>query len=250
MLGLEKNPEGRYIFPLNVKKGFAMARRLRRIRVWDLPARLFHGLLVLDVIGLFITAYQGALDWHMRLGCAMLVLLLFRLCWGIFGGHWSRFASFCYSPRQLLAWLRGSTDPALAGLGHKPFGALSVWAMLSVLLLQVGSGLMSDDEIAYASPWARHVSETVVSWMTNYHAAIGQWLLLALVLLHVAAILFYLLVKKENLIGPMLHGDKVTPQSADASPVPARDDARSRWLALGLLLGCVALTAWLTGFAA
>ncbi|MGJ4749000.1 cytochrome b/b6 domain-containing protein, partial [Leptospira sp. SA-E8] len=116
-MGLENSREGRYIFPSNVKKDSAMAHRLHRVRVWDLPTRLFHGLLVLDVIGLFVTAYQGALDWHMRLGCAMLVLLLFRLCWGIFGGRWSRFASFCYSPRQLLAWLRGQSDPALTGLG-------------------------------------------------------------------------------------------------------------------------------------
>lgn len=226
-----------------------MAHRLHRIRVWDLPTRLFHGLLVLGMIGLFVTAYQGALDWHMRLGCTMLALLLFRLCWGVLGGHWSRFASFWYSPRQLLAWLQGSTDPALAGLGHRPLGALSVWAMLLVLLLQVGTGLMSDDEVAYAGPWAQHVSESVMSWMTNYHVAIGQWLLLALVLLHVAAILFYLLIKKENLISPMVHGDKILAPAAKASPVPSRDDAFGRWLALGLLLVCVALTAWLTGFA-
>ncbi|MGJ4748754.1 cytochrome b/b6 domain-containing protein, partial [Leptospira sp. SA-E8] len=141
------------------------------------------------------------------------------------------------------------SDPALTGLGHRPPGALSVWAMLLVLLMQVGSGLMSDDEIAYAGPWAQHVPETVVSWMTNYHAAIGQWLLLALVLLHVAAILFYLLFRKENLIGPMLHGDKVPTSGAEVAPMSSRDDALSRWLALGLLLGCAALTTWLTGFA-
>lgn len=222
---------------------------IHRVRVWDLPTRLFHWLLVLLVVGLFITAYLGALDWHMRLGCAMLALLLFRLVWGVLGGHWSRFASFCPSPRRLWHLLRGKPEEGPEHLGHKALGALSVWAMLLVLLAQVVSGLMSDDDIAYAGPWARHVSDTVSYWMTDYHVAIGQWLLVALVLLHLGAIFFYLFRKKENLIGPMLHGDKLPTLTSDPSP-PSRDDYRTRLLALGLLLACVALSGWLTGFAA
>jgi cytochrome b len=220
-----------------------------RVRVWDLPTRLFHWLLVLAVIGMFITGYLGALDWHMRLGCAVLVLLLFRLVWGLVGGHWSRFASFCPSPHKLWNLLRAKPEAEPEPLGHKPLGALSVWAMLLALLAQVISGLMSDDDIAYAGPWARHVPETVSHWMTDYHAAIGQWLLVALVLLHLGAILFYLFRKKENLIAPMLHGDKMPTLTSSPSP-PSRDDHRTRLLALCLLLVCVALTWWLTGFAA
>jgi cytochrome b len=220
-----------------------------RVRVWDLPTRLFHWLLVSAVIGMFVTGYLGALDWHMRLGCGVLALLLFRLVWGVLGGHWSRFASFYPSPRRLWNLLRAKPEEGPEPLGHKPLGALSVWAMLLVLLAQVISGLMSDDDIAYAGPWARHVSEAVSYWMTDYHAAIGQWLLVALALLHLGAVLFYLLRKKENLIGPMLHGDKMPTLTSSPSP-PSRDDYRTRLLALCLLLACVALTWWLTGFAA
>lgn len=219
-----------------------------RVRVWDLPTRLFHWLLVSAVIGMFVTAYLGALDWHMRLGCAVLALLLFRLVWGLVGGHWSRFASFCPSPRRLWNHLRAKPEEAPEPLGHTPLGALSVWAMLLVLLAQVVSGLLSDDDIAYAGPWAQHVSDAVSYWMTDYHAAIGQWLLVALVLLHVGAILFYLFRKKENLIGPMLHGDRMPTLTSSPSP-PSRDDVRTRLLALCLLLANVALTWWLTGFA-
>jgi cytochrome b len=219
-----------------------------RVRVWDLPTRLFHWLLVSAVVGMFVTAYLGALDWHMRLGCAVLALLLFRLVWGLVGGHWSRFASFCPSPRRLWNFLRAKPEDRPEPLGHTPLGALSVWAMLLVLLAQVISGLLSDDDIAYAGPWARHVPEAVSYWMTDYHAAIGQWLLVALVLLHLGAILFYLLRKKENLIGPMLHGDRMPTLTSSPSP-PSRDDVRTRLLALCLLLANAALTWWLTGFA-
>ncbi|EYC49709.1 cytochrome B561 [Hylemonella gracilis str. Niagara R] len=220
-----------------------------RVRVWDLPTRLFHGLLVVLVVCLFITAYIGALDWHMRIGCAMLALLLFRLVWGVVGGHWSRFARFLPSPRRIWARLGAKADVEPETLGHKPLGALSVWAMLLVLFAQVLSGLLSDDDIAYAGPWAHRVPEAVSHWMTDYHAAIGQWLLVVLVLLHLGAVFFYLLAKKENLIGPMWHGDKMPRLTTVPSPA-SRDDLRTRLLALGLLLACVASSWYLTGFAA
>ncbi|EGI77906.1 cytochrome B561 [Hylemonella gracilis ATCC 19624] len=220
-----------------------------RVRVWDLPTRLFHWLLAAAIIGMFATAYLGALDWHMRLGCAVLVLLLFRLVWGLVGGHWSRFANFAPSPRRIWRALRGQARDTEAGLGHTLLGALSVWAMLLVLLAQVISGLMSDDDIAYAGPWARHFPETFTAWMSDYHADIGQWLLLGLVLVHVGAILFYLLVRGDNLISPMVHGDKLPTLTSSPCP-PSRDDLLSRVLALVLLLACAVLTWWLTGFAA
>lgn len=220
-----------------------------RVRVWDLPTRLFHWLLAAAVIGMFVTGYLGALDWHMRLGCAVLALLLFRLVWGLVGGHWSRFASFAPSPRRIWRVLRGKPQDAAEGLGHTPLGALSVWAMLLVLLAQVLSGLMSDDDIAYAGPWARHVPVSVTHWLTDYHAAIGQWLVLGLLLLHLGAILFYLVVKKDNLITPMLQGDKLPTLTSSPSP-SSRDDILTRLLALAVLLTCSALTWALTGFAA
>jgi cytochrome b len=218
-----------------------------KLRVWDLPTRLFHWLLVLAVVGMLVTGYLGALDWHMRLGCALFALLLFRLVWGLVGGHWSRFTTFFPSPRRIHAHLRKTPLDASADLGHNPLGGLSIWAMLLVLLAQVGSGLMSDDDIAYAGPWAQHVPEAVMYLMTDYHATIGPWLIMALVLLHLAAILFYLLWKRENLIGPMLHGDKSL--TLMTSSPPSRDDLATRLLALVLLLVCLALVGWLTGFA-
>ncbi len=206
------------------------------VRVWDLPTRVFHWSLVLCVFGLALTAYLPGtwIDWHARLGYAVLALLLFRLVWGFVGGRWSRFAAFFYSPRSVVDYLRGRSHPDHL-IGHNPLGAFSVFAMLAFLLAQVATGLVSDDEIAFTGPLNRFVASSKGLAATWYHKAVGQWVLLALVLLHVAAILYYLWKKKENLVGAMVHGDK--PVAAPAQP--SRDDMASRLVAL-LIFGVCA----------
>ena len=181
---------------------------LTKVKVWDLPTRIFHWVLVLCVFSQAITGTVGgsAMVWHFRVGCAVLTLLLFRLIWGLVGGRWSRFGVSVYSPQSVLDYLNGRGKPE-HGAGHSPIGAGSVFAMLFFLLAQVGTGRFSDDEISSAGPLTRFVSNSTVSLTTNYHANIGKWVLLALVLLHLAAIMFYLRCK-PNLVGAMLHGDK------------------------------------------
>jgi cytochrome b len=117
--------------------------------------------------------------------------------------------------------------------------------MLGFLLAQVGTGLLSDDEIAFAGPLTRFVSNATVSLATNYHKNIGKWVLLALVLLHVAAIVFYL-ARKHNLVNAMLHGDKEMVTDVPGS----RDDAASRLGALAVLAGCAAVVYWISSLAA
>ncbi len=216
------------------------------IRVWDLPTRAFHWLLAACVIGLVTTAQIGgaAMEWHFRLGYTVLVLLLFRLVWGIVGGHWSRFASFAYSPSSLLSYLRGQDEPRHA-LGHSPLGALSVFALLIFLLAQVGSGLFSDDEIAAMGPLSKFVSGALVSKLTFYHKEVGKLVLLLLVALHIGAILFYLFKRRDNLIRPMVTGDKWGPPGLPVS----RDDGRSRTLALLIAIACGASVLALLRFA-
>ena len=118
---------------------------MQRVRIWDLPTRLFHWLLAACVIGLVVTAKVGgeAMNWHLRLGYAVFGLLVFRLLWGLVGGHWSRFASFVPTPGRLARYLGGRASAADTA-GHNPLGALSVLAMLAVLGLQVATGLMAD----------------------------------------------------------------------------------------------------------
>ena len=209
-----------------------------KVRVWDLPTRIFHWSLLACVVGLVISAEVGgdAMEWHFRLGYAVLSLLLFRIIWGVVGGKWSRFVSFLYSPATTLRHLKGqgSTEHAI---GHNPLGALSVFALLGFLLLQVASGLISDDEIAATGPFVKFVSSAVAGNATFYHADVGKLILMALVALHVGAILFYRFKKGEDLVSPMIYGDKTSVVIASSS----RDDTQTRLLALSLFSGCVAL---------
>ena len=206
-----------------------------KIRIWDLPTRLFHWSLAACLVGLVVTGYTGgsAMNWHARLGYAVLTLLLFRLVWGMVGGRWSRFSSFIYSPGSVMNYLRGRPHPDHL-IGHNPLGASSVFAMLAVLLTQVATGLIGDDESAFTGPLNRFVATGKGLAATWYHKRVGQWLLLALVLLHIGAVLFYLLRRKENLINAMIGGDKLVDRPAPES----RDTAGTRLLALALLVAC------------
>lgn len=221
-------------------------KSLNKVRVWDLPTRLFHWALVVCVTGLAISGLTGgnAMVWHFRFGYAVLALLLFRMTWGLVGGHWSRFAAFAYAPQSVINYLKGQGKPE-HGVGHSPVGAGSVFAMLILLLAQLLTGLISDDEIAFAGPLTRFVSNATVSLATNYHANIGKWVLLALVLLHLAAVTFYVM-RQHQLVGAMLHGNKELPLAAPSS----RDDTASRLAALVILGLCSALAYWVAGLSA
>ena len=217
------------------------------IRVWDLPTRLFHWALTACVAALVATAKIGgnAMEWHIRFGYCVLALLVFRMVWGLVGGHWSRFYTFAYSPARLLRYLRGNAH-ADDNVGHSPLGALSVFLLLVVLMAQVASGLLSDDEIAFSGPLTRFVSNNVVSLASGYHTEVGQYLVLALIGLHIVAIIFYVTVRKETLVKPMVTGDK----SLAASTRPSRDDAASRVAALVVLAMSAALAWWVSSLAA
>lgn len=225
------------------------ARGAARVRVWDLPTRLFHWALAASVIGAVVSAKLGgnAMVWHMRLGYAVAALLLFRLVWGVIGGRWSRFWSFVYSPAAYLRYLSGrARDDDRFEVGHNPLGALSVFAMLGWLALQVGSGLIADDEIAIVGPLVRYVSsETSLAW-TSHHKSWGQWLLFALVGLHLVAIGFYRWRKGGAMLKAMIVGDKELPATTPAS----RDSAITRLLALAVFAGSAALVYWIIGLGA
>lgn len=206
---------------------------MHTVRVWDLPLRLFHWSLVGAVLAMVSTASLGWMEWHIRCGYLLSALLLFRLVWGVVGGHWARFASFVPRPRALIAYLRGDR-PALSNVGHNPLGALSVIAMLLTLSLQVCSGLASDDEIAASGPLARHLASSWVAMATAYHTNVGKYLLLALVALHVGAIARYQ-VLGQDLVRPMLSGDKLLHFPAPSS----RDDMVTRWVATACFVLCL-----------
>lgn len=176
-----------------------------RIRVWDLPTRFFHWSLVLLVTASVISAKIGGnmMEWHERSGLAIVGLLTFRLIWGFVGSTYARFAHFVRGPRTIIAHLRGQWH----GVGHNPLGALSVLAMLALLVAQTLSGLFANDDIAFNGPLYALVSKAESNTLTGWHHR-TEYALYALVGLHVAAVAFYSWWKKEPLVAAMIHGRK------------------------------------------
>ncbi len=220
--------------------------RVTAVRVWDLPTRAFHWVLAACVVASVASAQIGgnAMVWHFRLGYMVFTLLAFRLLWGMVGGRWSRFSSFLYAPGAVLRYVRGaSRRDEHHDVGHSPLGALSVFALLALLAAQVGTGLFADDEISNTGPLISFVSGETSLALTRWHKNYGQWLIISLVVLHIAAIAYYFFRKRRNLWQPMLSGDK---QLAPATPASV-DGARSRALALLLIALCAAAVAWVVG---
>jgi cytochrome b len=209
------------------------------IRVWDLPVRVFHWLLVVCIIGSLVSVNLGgnAIEWHAYFGYSILVLLVFRVLWGFVGSTHARFVNFFPSKEKILNYLSGNSPRVL---GHNPLGALSVFALLFVLCIQVLTGLFVDDEIAFQGPLAKYIPNFLVSLFSEIHEA-NQVLIYSLISIHIAAILFYKKFKGEDLIKPMLSGNKEIDPSEEAEYLPAdlgqpsKDGFLQRTLALILL---------------
>lgn len=191
------------------------------VPVWDRPVRIVHWLLVLLIAFAWWTAEEEMWDWHYRAGLAILGLLVFRLVWGIIGSSTARFSSFVRGPRAIAGYLRGRSGFVL---GHNPLGALSVLALLAMVGAEVALGLFASDEDGlFIGPLAALVSEDTAETLTELHEELFDFLLI-LIGLHVAAILFYLLVKRSNLVKPMLTGSTEAP--LDTPPMEQAGAAR------------------------
>lgn len=176
-----------------------------RIRLWDLPTRLFHWSLVICMVAAVVTGQIGGslIDWHGRIGLCIAGLLAFRLTWGLVGSTYARFSQFFPTPAKLKTYFSGHWR----GEGHNPLGALSVIGLIGILCLQVATGLFANDDIAFNGPLFELVSKNLSNQLTGVHHLIAN-LLIALVVLHVGAIVFYGRVKKQDLVKPMITGWK------------------------------------------
>ena len=189
---------------------------IHEVLVWDLPTRLFHWLLVGFVTIAAITAKLGglAMQYHEWCGVAILVLVTFRLLWGVVGGTHALFAAFIVRPRTVIAYarslLRGNAERCL---GHNPLGGWSIIAMLTALGVQVGTGLFANDDIFTEGPLAHWVSKATSDVLTHIHHT-NKFILIGLVGVHMAAVAFYYAVKRENLVTPMVTGYKRWPTAA------------------------------------
>ena len=192
---------------------------MNRIAIWDLPTRIFHWLIVLLIPAMWWTAEEEMMDLHILLGQTVLGLLLFRVFWGLIGSSTARFGSFVKGPRAILRYLRGERD---GRVGHNPLGALSVVAMLLILAAQVGLGLFASDEDGlYQGPLSHLVSYETAETLTERHETMFN-ILLVFIGLHLAAILFYRFVKRDDLVAPMVTGGRAGEAGeAPMAPAPA-----------------------------
>ena len=210
-----------------------------RQRVWDLPTRLFHWTLVVLVGLSWWSAENDQQDLHLYLGYGVLSLLLFRVGWGLAGSSTARFSSFVRGPAAVARYVRERFHWPLAG--HAPLGALSVLALLAMLFVMVGTGLLAADEDGlFSGPLAYLVSTDLSDVFTELHEELFN-VLLVLIGLHVAAILLYRLALGRNLLGPMITG------KAELAPGVEPMRPGKWWIALICLIAAIAITRWIIG---
>jgi cytochrome b len=211
----------------------------RLIKLWDWPVRITHWLLVLCVLGCYGTAEWGwlTMQWHFYFGYAIIVLTLTRVVWGFFGSEQARFGNFVRGPRAVLAYLKGQ---APARIGHNPLGAVAVLGLLSALLIQATTGLFHSDDALWFGPLNERVSADLRELMGDWHERF-YWVLFALIALHLAAIIYYT-VRKKNLLGPMLTGRKAHDTALDERQKPAWQAVI--WLALVATIFWATLQYW------
>jgi cytochrome b len=186
----------------------------QRIRLWDLPTRIFHWLLAICVIAALVSGQIGGklIELHAKIGLVIVGLVAFRLVWGFAGSTYARFAHFFPSPARIKAYLNGEWR----GLGHNPLGALSVLTLIFLLAAQVLTGLFANDDIAFVGPLYDLIDRALSDRLTGIHHLVSD-LLIGLAVLHVAAIAFHVRIKKDNLVKPMLTGWKDEAQGESAS---------------------------------
>ena len=206
-----------------------MTETVPRVRVWDLPTRLVHWLVVLLVVFSWWTAETSRMEWHRWSGYALLGVVLFRIYWGLAGSSTAKFSQFVRGPRAVTSYLKGGWTVMP---GHNPLGALSVVALLALLATQVVLGLFAVDVDGIESG----PLSTYVSFETGRAAA--QWhetnfdVLTALIALHIAAVIYYVFFRKQALVAAMVHGRRAYPEP---QPPPMKSASARRFL-LGVVL--------------
>lgn len=219
--------------------------------VWDLPLRAFHWLLFLSIVGLWVTGKADAdymdwltkhfdvtwMEWHFRIGYFVIGLLLFRIIWGFIGPKHARFVNFVPGPAKFFSYfasvLKRDSKPAI---GHNPMGALMVLVLLASIGLQAYTGLFTSDDIVWAGPYNSAVSSALADKMGAIHHE-NYEILLVLVGLHIAAIIYYAIWKRQRLVPAMVTGKK------PAEEVPANESIPGSQLLKALIVALLCTAA-------
>ena len=206
---------------------------MKGVKVWDLPSRITHWTLALSILGSYGTAEYGwfSMQWHFYFGYAAITLVIFRVLWGFLGSEHARFRNFVRGPGAVWRYLKNTQETT----GHSALGGWAVLLLLAATLAQGISGLFNNDDIQWFGPLSEKASSELVDKMAWFHNNFSN-VLLIVIGIHIIAALMYLLVKKQNLITPMITGVKHSIKAADAKQKPL-------WLAL-ILLALSAAALW------
>jgi cytochrome b len=211
---------------------------MRQIKVWDLPVRLFHWSIVVLIAAAWTTQEFNKMEWHMWIGYSILALLLFRIVWGFVGSDTARFARFLKSPAAAVRHLSHLRQrEADREIGHNAAGGWMVLLMLALLGVQAGTGLFSNDDSATDGPLMHLISKDQSDWLSHIHA-LNFNLILAVIVLHVLAIIAYAVLKRQNLVRPMVTGTKEMPGDTATPRL-----VNPAWAAL-TLLAAAGVVAW------
>ena len=212
-----------------------------RVLIWDLPLRLFHWLIALCFAGSWLTQQLGVewFPWHVRIGYLTLVLVAFRIAWGFVGPRHARFSNFLRGPGAVIGYLRKlRRGEAVTAAGHNPLGGLSIVAMLLLLAVQATTGLFANDKIFNTGPLYGYVSGSQSDRLSAWHE-INFDCLLALVGLHLVAVVYYQWIRHVDLLGPMISGRV----PAWRAPPGAAISGHRLWLA-AVLVAIAATILW------
>jgi len=185
---------------------------MQKTLIWDLPTRLFHWLLVASLFAQYATVewLENKVQWHFYIGYFTLFLVVFRILWGVFGTQHAKFSSFVTGPQTVFSYVKTlfnrHSEPAI---GHNPLGGWFVIVMLVLVAVQAISGLFMTDDIFLDGPYRQLVGEQTLEIMNSLHHLAFD-VLLYVIALHVGAVIFYSLYKKQKLVPAMVHGNKVT----------------------------------------
>jgi cytochrome b len=207
---------------------------MRRMKVWDLPVRLFHWVLVVLLLCSWGTQEWGRMNWHVWVGYSVLTLLLFRVVWGFVGSDTARFGRFLRNPVAALQHLAhlGRREPDRE-IGHNAAGGWMVLVMLALIGVQTGTGLFAndlDDGGETEGPLMHLVSKDRSNWLDHVHS-LNFKLIETVIVLHVLAIVVYAVLKRHDLVRPMVTGTKLMPADVTAPRM-----VRPAWAVLVLVV--------------
>jgi cytochrome b len=220
-----------------------MSGSTRLVKVWDAPTRLFHWVVAVLVGFSWFSMHESWMELHFLSGYTILTLLLFRLVWGFVGSDTARFGRFLASPVAALSHLRriGRREPDRE-IGHNAAGGWMVLVMLVLLLVQALTGLCANDDIMNEGPLAHVVGKSWSNWLSSIHSKNFTLIEIA-VGLHVLAVLTYAVLKRQDLVRPMITGRKRLPAGMRGPFIV------SLWLAVAVLVVAAAAVALLVNYA-